>query len=48
MPIIKSFDQHYDACEQWFVEIQNANLSEVVAVHHFISTSGMDVEIGSG
>ena len=47
MPIINPFDQYYDGYRQWFVKNHNAYLSEVVAVHHFISTSGMDVEIDS-
>ena len=48
MPITKPFDQHYDEYEQWFVENQYVYLSEIAAVHNFIPTIGLGLEIGVG
>lgn len=42
------FDQHYHQYEQWFAENQYVYLSEIAAVRHFISSSGLGMEIGVG
>ena len=48
MPITKPFDQHSDEYEQWFGENRYVYLSEIAAVHHFLPTKGLAVEIGVG
>lgn len=48
MPITKPFDQHSDEYEQWFSENRYVYLSEIAAVHHFLPTKGLGVELGVG